>query len=187
MKIGDKVKVFTQVGLMKKPEWLRGTLVEDGVAEVHGNRIATEYGKVKLWKPIPHDDTGCPKVREFALNQWEELKQVVTNAVRHFLPEKEVKFDDQEKTVEVEGVTLYPDHKEMETIAEFREIPCWTASYWVTTYSRTEPPDADEVVCGHAFNATQAARILIDSVLKNRADDYWQGVADEQYSRCLED
>jgi hypothetical protein len=188
MKIGDKVKALVQIGLMKEPKWLRGTLVEENTVEmIHGSRLVLEYGKIKLWKPLPHDETGCPKVKEFAQTQWEELKQTVTEAAKHFLPNEEVKFDEEEKTVEIAGVTLHPDLTEIETIAEFKEIPCWVASYWVTTYSHSEPPDADEVICGHAGSPDNAARLLIDSVLKNRADDYWQGVADTRYAQCLED
>lgn len=186
MKIGDKVKAFVQIGLMRNPKWIKATLVEENTVEVHGNRLHLDRGKIKGWSPLPHDDEGCPKVREFAQTQWEELKATVTEAAKHFLPNEEVKFDEEEKTVEIAGVSLHPDLTEIETIAEFKEIPCWVASYWVTTYSHSEPPDADEVICGHAGSPDNAARLLIDSVLKERANAYWESVSDAKYAQYLE-
>lgn len=187
MKIGDKVKAFVQIGLMRNPKWIKATLVEENTVEVHGNLLTLERGKIKGWSPLPHDDEGCPKVREFAQTQWEELKESVLKAALHFLPDDSVKFDEEEKTVEIAGVSLHPDLTEIETIAEFKEIPCWVASYWVTTYSRSEPPDADEVICGHAGSPDNAARLLIDTVLKERANAYWDSVSDAKYAQYLED
>lgn len=187
MKIGDKVKAFVQIGLMRKPEWLQATLVEENTVEIHGNRLHLERGKIKGWRPLPYDGTSFPDLRDFAESNWQELKETVLAAASHFLPDEEVKFDEEEKTVEIAGVTLEARCTEIETIAEFKEIPCWTAFYWVTTYSRNEPPDADEVICGHARLSDHAARLLVDSVLKERADNYWQGVADTKYAQSLED
>lgn len=187
MKPGDKVKALVQIGLMREPKWTRGTLLEGNTVEIHGNRLTLERGKIKLWRPLPHGENGCPKVREFAQTQWEELKESVTLAAKHFLPDDSLRFNEEEMIAEIDGVTLHPDLTEIETIAEFKEIPCWVASYWVTTYSRSEPPDADEVICGFAGSPDNAARLLIDSVLKERANAYWESVSDAKYARHLED
>lgn len=174
MKSGDKVKCFAQVGLMKEPRWLNGIFVEPGIVEIHGNRVCLETGKIKGWRPLPHDDNGCPAVREFTQSNWENLCRIVTQASDNFIPNDTVVFDEDEKTIEIDGITIAADYTEVTTIADIRETPCWTVSYWVqSSYSYLQPPDADEVVCGHAFNNYDAARLLIDSVLKCRADAYW--------------
>lgn len=186
MKPGDKVKALVQIGLMREPRWLQATLVEGNTVDIHGNRLLLERGKIKGWRPLQHDETGCPKVKEFARENWDEVKRLVNQATEHFLPNDTVVFDEENNTIEIDGFTLQPSFTEMETIAEFKEIPCWVASYWVTTYSHSEPPDADEVICGHAGSPDNAARLLIDTVLKERANAYWESVSDAKYAQYLE-
>lgn len=184
MKPGDKVKALVQIGLMRKPRWLEATLVERNTVEIHGNRLHLEPGKIKGWKPLENFQES---IDEFAGKNWAELKEIVSAAAKHFLPGDEVKFDEIEKGIEIDGVSVLPSVTEVGTIAEFREIPCWSVAYYVTTYSRNEPPDSDEVVCGNATTADHAARILIDTVLKNRADAYWENLWESRYAESLKD
>lgn len=184
MKPGDQVKALVQIGLMREPKWLEGTLLEDGLVEVNGNRLRLEPGKIKRWRPLEDHQE---RIDEFAQTQWEELKESVKAAARHFLPNDEIKFDEMERIAEIDNVSILPSLAEITTIAEIREAPCWTAAYYVTTYSHTEPPDCDEVICGNAFSPDQAARLLVDTVFRNRADAYWESVSDAKYAQSLEE
>lgn len=186
MKTGDKIKAFVQIGLMKKPDWLRGTLVGEGVVEVNGNRLTLDSDKIRLWQPLDHDSDGCPAVRDFADRTWEDLKRYVTEGASHFLPGEKVTIDEKEKTITVNDVTVYPDYTEVKTIVSFREMPCWTVSYWEDSRpSYMQPPDVDEVICGNSMNTLGAARILIDNILKNRADSYWDAVSEDEMARSF--
>lgn len=188
MKIGDKVKALVQVGLMKKPEWLRATLVGEGVVEVNGNTLCLESGKIMGWEPLKYDDNGnCQVIDDFVASTWEELKSLVTDASAHFLPGEEVKIDEHEKIITVADVSVQPNYAEIKTISAFREVPVWSVSYWnYIPSTRWDPPDADEVSCGHG-GPFQAARILIDTVLKFRADGYWDHLSDEKAAASLGD
>lgn len=208
MKAGDKIKALVQVGLMKNPDWLRGTVIasnrglglqelkdagfkarvkheDEYLVEVSGNRLVVTPDKVRLWEPLEHDADG-PVVREFAERNWLELKRHVAEAARHFLPGDDVKINEEDKTITINDVTVAPNYTEVRSIAAFREVPCWTVSYWQDVqYSRLQPPDSDEVICGNSMSTIGAARLLIDSVLKARADGYWDAVADDEMARSF--
>lgn len=44
MKPGDSVKAFVQVGLMRKPKWLKGVLVGRNTVRIHDNTISLNPG-----------------------------------------------------------------------------------------------------------------------------------------------
>lgn len=183
MKTGDKVKAFVQIGLMKEPKWLRGTLVEEGVVEVNGNRLVLDRSKYLLWEPLEYKDGKCRVLDDFAESTWNELKVLVNDAAAHFLPGEEVKFDEDEKVITVGDVSVSPGTEELKTIVSFREIPVWRVTYWkYIAATRWEPPDADEVDCGYG-NAFNAARILIETILKFKRDAYWENLADEEMAK----
>lgn len=186
MKIGDKVKAFVQVGLMKEPRWLRGTLVSEGVVEVNGNHLSLERDKIMRWQPLEYENGECQAIKDYADSTWDQLKELVNDAVAHFLPGEKVEVDEKEKTITVHEVSISPGLHEIKTIAAFREMPTWNVSYWKYIPStRWEPPDADEVDCGHG-GPFQAARILVDTILKFSADAYWDSLADEEAARLYE-
>jgi hypothetical protein len=186
MKPGDKIKAFTQVGLMKKPRWIRGTLLEGEAftVEVSGNRLQLEMGKVKLWQPLEYADGRCPKLDSFRDENWEDLKRVVTDSIARFFPQDQIKIDESEKTVSVNDLCVGVGSKELETIAAFREIPVWTVTYFRgIAATRWEPEDVEEINCGDSSTTIGAARILIDSLWKFHTEGYWESLEESRF--CL--
>jgi hypothetical protein len=178
MKRGDKIKAFVQIGLMRKPRWVVGHYVGGKESKhevfVSGQSLFLDWNQVKLWQPAEYKDGYCETLERFADENWASLKTVVTDAVNHFFPGESVEIDENERTISVMGVSVAAGVTEIETIASFREIPCWIVSYYQTipaTY--WEPPDVDEVVCGSSPNTISAARILVDGIWKFKADGYW--------------
>lgn len=129
MKNGDKIKAFVQVGLMKKPEWVRGNLLacnrdlglqelkdlgfkarvkheDEYLVDVCGNKIYLEPSKVRLWKPLEFKqfdrEYKCEKVDNFVADQWEDLKARCQDAVAKFFPDVALKLDDNEKIISIE-------------------------------------------------------------------------------------
>jgi hypothetical protein len=183
MKPGDKIKAFVQVGLMKKPRWIRGVLLEGGLVEVSGNRVCVEQGKVKLWQPLEFVDGRCPKLDAFCEETWEDLKKVVTESVERYFPGENLRIDENEKIIYVnEDLTVGPGVKEAETIAAFREIPVWTVSYFKgIAATRWEPEDVEEVNCGDSSTTIGAARILLDNLWKFHTEGYWESLEESRY------
>lgn len=129
MKNGEEIKAFVQVGLMKKPEWKKGTLVasnrglelqelkdlgfkvrvqhqDEYLVDVVGNKLYLDRSKIKQWKPLKfvrNDyEYHCEEVNNFIEKTWEDLKIKCKNAVGHFFPEVELKINEQEKVISVE-------------------------------------------------------------------------------------
>lgn len=179
MKSGDKIKAFVKIGLMKNPDWKRGEYVEESDGHkvcVYGQTLTVERGDLKLWRPLDNYDEA---LQRFAKANWEELKALVKAAAGKFLPGEAVDVNENEHAITINDVTVSPGCTEVKTISSFCEFPCWVVSYWETTYSYTEPPDADEVICGESRGNIGAARLLVDSILKMRADSYWDSVSDD--------
>ena len=183
MKPGDKIKAFVQVGLMRKPRWLLGTLVERNLVEVSGNRVCVEQGKVKLWQPLEYVDGKWPKFDSFRAEGWEDLKKVVSDSVERYFPGEKIKFDDDEKIIYVnDDMTVSGGVKEVETIAAFREIPVWTVSYFRgIAATRWEPSDVEEVNCGDSSTTIGAAKILLDNLWKLHTEGYWESLEEARY------
>ncbi len=184
MKSGVKIKAFVKIGLMKKPRWIVGEYVgqrdNNHEVKVAGQNLVLAWNEVKLWEPAEYKDGFCTTLEEFSENNWERLKTVVNDAVGHFFPGESVEVDENERTITVAGVSVAAGVTETETIASFRELPCYIVSYYQhipATY--WEPPDAEEVVCGSSPNPISVARILVDSIWKFKADGYWENMFNE--------
>lgn len=130
MKNGDKVKAFVKVGLMKKHEWRKGTLVasnrnldvqelknlgfavrvkheDEYLVEVSGNRLILTAENVRLWEPLPFvrndkNEYSCQKHEEFVANNWEKLKHHCKVGVEKFFPDVTLTIKEDEKTISVE-------------------------------------------------------------------------------------
>ena len=128
MKNGEQIKVFAKVGLMKKPQWIKGNLIacnrnlglqelkdlgfkarvkheDEYLVEIHGNRLYLKPTDVREWRPLkfgPSPEFKCEKMDEFISNNWEDLKKKCQDAVLKFFPEVTLKFDDKENTIGVE-------------------------------------------------------------------------------------
>ena len=128
MKNGDEVKVFVQVGLMKKPRWIKGTLItsnrnlglqelkdhgfkvkvkheDEYLVEASGNRLYLTPDKVREWRPMKFGSSPefiCEKMDEFISKHWEDLKKKCSDSVCKFFPNVNLKFDDNEHTICVE-------------------------------------------------------------------------------------
>ena len=199
MKTGDKIKAFVQVGLMKEPRWLQGTLLEGGEVSVYGitNNLGTinvrnsgafgtklhlETGKVKLWQPLVDG-----KLDSFREDGWEDLKRVVADAVGKFFPHDQIRFDDEAPAIYVNHLVVAVGVKEMETIASFREIPVWTVSYFKgIAATRWEPDDVEEVDCGDSSTTIGAARIIVDNLWEYHTEGYWESLNESRFCE-LED
>jgi hypothetical protein len=188
MKPGDKIKAFVQVGLMRKPRWIRGTLLEGGEVDVAGNKLHLETGKVKLWQPLEYVDGRSPKLDSFCEESWEGLKKVVTESVERYFPGEKIRFDDDEKIIYVnDDLTVAGGVKEMETIAAFREIPVWNVTYFKgIAATRWEPEDVEEVNCGDSSTTIGAARILIDNLWKFHTEGYWESLEETRFCELEE-
>lgn len=177
MKPGDKIKALVQIGLMKEPRWLRGTLVEQGIAEVNGNRLSLEPGKIMLWEPLEWVDGICPAIEDFAEDNWEGLKEYVAKGMKEFFPEENYRFDDRERIVYAcdDNISIGAGLTEVKSIGRFFEVPTWTVTEYRTQYyGRMQPPDVDEVLLGESRSSIGAARILVDAIWKARNDSFWE-------------
>ena len=182
MKTGDKIKAFVQVGLMKEPRWLQGTLLEGGEVSVYGIKLHLETGKVKLWQPLVDG-----KLDSFREDGWEDLKRVVADAVGKFFPHDQIRFDDEAPAIYVNHLVVAVGVKEMETIASFREIPVWTVSYFKgIAATRWEPDDVEEVDCGDSSTTIGAARIIVDNLWEYHTEGYWESLNESRFCE-LED
>ena len=181
MKPGDKIKAFVQVGSMRNPRWLLGTLLEGNVVEIHGNKVCAD--KIKLWRPLEYVDGRWPQFDSFREENWEDLKKVVTDSVERYFPGEKLRIDDEEKIIYVnDDLTVAGGVKEMETIAAFREIPVWTVSYFKgIAATRWEPEDVEEVNCGDSSTTIGAARILVDNLWKFHTEGYWESLEESRY------
>jgi hypothetical protein len=180
MKPGDKIKAFVQVGLMRKPRWLRGTLLEGNTVEVSGNKVCAD--KIKLWQPLEYVDGRSCKLDSFCEESWEDLKKVVTESVERYFPGEQILIDEEEKAIRVGELTVSGGIKEMETIAAFREIPVWTVSYFKEiAATRWEPEDVEEVNCGDSSTTIGTARIIVDNLWKFHTEGYWTSLEESRY------
>ena len=200
MKTGDKIKAFVQVGLMKKPKWIKGECVEaigewTGV-EIHrvnvsGNTLALGPGLVKSWVPLTftkkdNDDYFNEECDSFVTENWEYLKSDCISAVQKFFPEVAVKVNEDEKTLSVEDsygpyITISVGIIERESIARFFEVPAWSVVYWKSiAATRWEPEDVEEVNCGDSQNTLGAAKILVDMLWRFKTEGYWEDLQSQR-------
>ena len=172
MKTGDKIKAFVQVGLMKEPRWLKGTLVEPGKADVNGNVLSLEPGKIKLFKTLEIADQ-----EKFAEDNWERLKEVLTAAKEKFFPSERLKFDEEEKIAYLSGISVAVGYEEVHSIVRITEQAVWTVCVLhKIPATRWEPEDADEVEVGCSANTVTAAKIAIDALWKYSTMGYWESL-----------
>ena len=183
IQIGDRVKVFTQVGLMKEPKWVRGIFLDHvpedkAMVEVSGNKILSETRNIKRHVRLPYVDGACKGLEEFASNNWSNLKDLTIKAYKEIMGRDpaELKIDDDEKIIydSTESISIGPAIIERESFSEFREVPCWEVgmvvsdggSYW-------EPPSVDEIQVGNQENFVNAANLFIDTLWKETHRSFW--------------
>jgi hypothetical protein len=172
------VKALVQIGLMKKPRWIHGKLVSrdqtQSVVDIHGENHTLENHVVKMWRKI-----NLTAIENFAVKNWADLRQVVRSAAENFLPNVDkLVFDEENKIITYQDVSIGPTSVERESIAAFIEVPAWSVSYYKhipATFH--EPEDVDEVSCGSSENNVGAARLFIDTILRLEADCYWESVS----------
>lgn len=189
MEINDKVKVFTQVGLMKEPRWLQGTYLDevpDGHAMVlvSGNRIMCDARKIKKHIRLERDENGnCPGLDRFIDQYWDQLKSIVSLGVAKLLapnPPK-IEIDEDEHIISIDGgaISIGSSVVEKETFMEFRETPTWAVSVAVgTSGSRWEPPDVDICDVGECQNVVGAAQLFVETIWKEMHRGFWESAGD---------
>lgn len=188
MKKDDKIKVFAQVGFMKKPRWINAKFVERGdeksVVEIYGVFHNIENHNIKKYDPLESQEL----VEEFANMNWDELKDVVIRAKDNFFPNIKLNFNEDEHTISYEDVELSPSYFERESIVGFKEIPCWSVGFWKSIpATRHEPEDVDFVSAGQSNNNYSAAKYFIDSIWRYQTEGFWENLfydslADETFS-----
>lgn len=189
-----KIKAFAQVGLMKKPSWLRGELVsrdqENATVVVAGNTLVLENHKVKEWTAlewIMGDDhtSRCKELEDFQDQNWEDLKIQCERMVSKFVPDVVLKFDEKEKTISVgDHIQIMAGVVEKESIVRFFEVPAWTITQFEERYyGRLQPPDVDEIDLGSSQSNLGTARLLVESIMRNSLDEYCQVIMDDQFAR----
>lgn len=184
------IKALVQVGLMRKPSWLKGTLIERGsktsTVEVSGNTVVVENYNVKEWKPLTFVDGVCEEIQQFQNSTWEEVKQVVKDALAKFFPDETVRFDEEEKIVYIgqgDDLTIGSGVTERTSIARITELPCWSVHFYKTVYyGHLQPPDVDEINCGDSTTAIGIARILIETLSRFRIEEYFESVSLDRWA-----
>jgi hypothetical protein len=176
-----KIKVFTKVGIMRGEKWIKGVLLEEHdnifVVETYGNKISIEKRFVKPILELEHNNGKYPELEEFAKNNWEELKEIILDSMKHFFSFVNVKINDEEKIIECEdcGISIACSIKEVETISCFKEIPVWEV---VVGHSipatRNEPEDYAESVISAESSSLITAKFFIDSIWKFYSSLYWE-------------
>lgn len=183
--IGESVKVFTEVGLMKKPRWLVGRFLDEipekkAMVEVSGNKVISDLNRVKKYIKIHYNEDGtCPVLDEFVNKHWDQLKSVVSTSVAQLLGPKAPKLniDEQEKIISVDSgwISLSPGVIERESFTEFAEHPTWIVSVSVSTSgSRWDPPDVDICDIGNQANVVNAAQLFVNTIWNETNRGYWE-------------
>lgn len=176
-----KHKAFVQLGNAKKPRWIFCEVLENynngTLIEVHGQKIIAR--NVKEFKSIEYDKNthDWPELREFVDNNWDFLKNVVSEAVGKFFPEESIKINDDTKTISAFEANLVVGGGifEVETISAFIEIPQWSITeYRIIPSTRWEPEDVDEKHLGHTSNSISAAKLFIDAIWNGKCEGYWE-------------
>jgi len=178
----NKVKAFTKVGLMKGDKWINGVILEEYeniyVVETYGNKISLEKRFVKKVEEMPYDEVQqCyPQLNNFVFENWNTLKNNITEAADSFFPEEEININEEDKIIECEslGISITATIKEIETISSFKEVPIWEVVSWETIPStREEPEDVSERVMYADQSTLMAAKSFVDSMWIIKSEIYW--------------
>jgi hypothetical protein len=183
------IKAFVQIGLMKQPKWLKGTLIkrddQNSTVSVSGQTLVVENTNVKEFRELSYANGVCEEIENFKNQNWEELKTVVTDALAKFFPNQEIRADEEEKILYIgpdDDLTIGPSMVERKTIVSFIEQPCWTVTFYKMVYSYSEPPDADEVNCGDSTTSIGIARILVDTLWRFKTEEYFETISLDKWS-----
>jgi len=182
IQIGERVKVFTQVGLMKESKWLVGEYLDDVpedrcMIQVSGNRIISNRNKVKKFTKATQEDTD-----KFVKAQWPALKSMVSLGVEKLLgpnPPK-LEIDEVEYSISVENgwISIAPSIEERESIIGFIECPCWSVAIAVSTGGGYwDPPDVDICDVGSCTNTVSAAQFFIETIWKETNRPFWESAS----------
>lgn len=184
-----KIKAFVQIGLMRQPKWLKGTLVKreekNSTVSVSGQTLTVENHNVKEFRELSYKDGLCEQLENFKNQNWEELKTVVTDAVAKFFPDQILRSDEDEKILYVgpdDDLSIGVGTVERKTIASFIEEPCWTVTLYKMIYSYSEPPDAEEINCGDSTTTIGIARILVDTLWRFKTDEYFETLSIDRWA-----
>ena len=180
MEKGDLVKVFTQIGSMRKPRWIIGNVVEGNFPEcgvlvdIHGSAYWAEGRNVKSFKKMSCVDGVWPELESFKNNNWSKLKSAISRSASHFFPNVKISYDDRDKIISTDCVSIGGGVSEVETIASFKEIPAWDVEiYYNIPATRYEPSDVDVKNYKTEANSVRAAKAFIDAIWLVQHENYW--------------
>jgi len=189
IQIGDKVKVFAQVGLMKESKWLVGSYLDDvpensAMVEISGNRVIAQKCKVKKFIKATPEDTD-----KFTKNYWSPLKSIVALGVERLLgpnpPKLEINEEEYSISLQDGWISISPGIEERESIVEFAEHPCWTVSIAVSTGGGYwEPPDVDICDVGSCSNCVNAAQLFVETIWKETNRPFWESASFYDFSEA---
>lgn len=182
--IGEKVKVYAEVGLMKKPKWIVGTYLDElpmngAMVEVHGNKIISDIYRVKRYKRLEFKNGSCPEVDKFVATYWDTLKNIISAGFTHLLGPKapKIEIDEEEKIISVQDgwISISPGIVERESIIEFSEHPTWSVSIAFSSHGTWDsPPDVDVSEIGECSNVVGAAELFVNTVWKENNRGFWE-------------
>lgn len=180
-KTGEKVRVNAKLGNMRESKWIEGTILEsdfeDILVETRFQKVWSPKNKVKQYNKLEYDSINqvWPAVEEFKNKYWNDLKSYVSKALEEFFPNVEMVVDEEEKIINIDAFSIGSGIEERETLISFIELPVWNVS--VETYcpgNRDEPPSSDLSDIGSSASSIGAARILIESMMKDKTGSYFE-------------
>mgnify|MGYP006269303223 CR=1 FL=1 len=183
-------KCFVQLGKAKNPEWINCKLLEKlpdhtFLVECHGQKLVVE--RVKEYKKIKYnfEKQEFSEVEEFVNRNWEEMKNVLSDAVSKFFPNEKLVIDEKEKIIYAmdNSVSIGGSVFEVESIARFQDVSQWNIVRYKPIYAtRYEPEDVDEINVGHSVNNIFAAKIFIDEMWRLNCEGYWENKSYEIFA-----
>mgnify|MGYP006266893325 CR=1 FL=1 len=181
LEIGDEVRVFTQVGLMKAPKWLRGTFLDEvpndqAMVEVSNNKLIADIRRVKKYRKVGSID-------EFVSKYWKDLKSIISISIPKLLgpnhPQIEINDEDNIISVYNGAISIAPELIDRETFLEFLNTPSWVVSIAVPTGGGAwEPPDVDICAVGDRPHVVNAAELFVETIWKESNKSFWESAAE---------
>lgn len=190
--INEKVKTFTEVGLMKKPRWLLASFLDhvppySAMLEINGNKVISNYNRIKKYRPLEKNFKGeYQELNDFVNKYWDSLKKLISMGVNKLLLPKPpvIEINEEDKIISIESgwISICPEIKEYESIIEFFEKPTWSVSVAASTSGGMwEPENTDICEVGEQSNVVCAAQLFVETAWKEINRGFWESAGDYEF------
>lgn len=179
----ENYKVFVQLGKQKNPKWTNGKVLKrynnnTYLVETHGQELVLTNDCIKLYKKSTYnkEKRSFNEIIEFTEKNWDDLKNIITDAMDEFFPDEKINIDENEKIIYAlqDQLSISGGIFEIESLTCFQDVAEWSVvAYKPIPATRYEPEDVDEVYLGHSMNNINAAKIFIDSIWNLKCENYW--------------